>query len=118
MAETLAWIVREGATNVLRHSDSTHCDITLRVDRGRAVLVLSNDGPAIKVTRAPSGGHGIRGMRERLNVLGGRLTAKSAKDGGFMLEASVPLPVEPVEPDSHVTVAGVSAVGVPVEAER
>jgi two-component system sensor histidine kinase DesK len=118
VAETLAWIVREGATNVLRHSDSTHCDITLRVDRGRAVLVLANDGPAIKVTSAPSGGHGIRGMRERLTVLGGRLTAKSAKDGGFVLEASVPLPAQPVEPDSHVTVAGVSAVGVPVEAER
>jgi two-component system sensor histidine kinase DesK len=118
VAETLAWIVREGATNVLRHSDSTHCDITLRVDRGRAVLTLANNGPAIKVTRAPSGGHGIRGMRERLNVLGGRLTAKSAKDGGFVLEASVPLPAQPVEPDGHVTVAGVSAVGVPVEADR
>jgi two-component system sensor histidine kinase DesK len=107
VAETLAWIVREGATNVLRHSDSTHCDITLRVDRGRAVLVLANDGPAIKVTRSPSGGHGIRGMRERLNVLGGRLTAKSAKDGGFVLEASVPLPVEPVlAADTRVGVAG------------
>jgi two-component system, NarL family, sensor histidine kinase DesK len=118
VAETLAWIVREGATNVLRHSDSTHCDITLRVDHGRAVLALANDGPAIKVTRAPSGGNGIRGMRERLNVLGGRLTAKSAKDGGFVLEASVPLPAQPVEPDSHVTVAGMSAVGVPAEADR
>jgi two-component system sensor histidine kinase DesK len=118
VAETLAWIVREGATNVLRHSDSTHCDITLRVDRGRAVLTLANDGPAIKVTRAPSGGHGIRGMRERLNVLGGRLTAKSAKDGGFVLEASVPLPTQPVEPDRHVTVAGASPAGVPAEADR
>jgi two-component system, NarL family, sensor histidine kinase DesK len=92
VAEALAWIVREGSTNVLRHSNSTHCDISLRVDRGRAVLTLTNDGPAIKVTRAPSGGHGIRGMRERLNTLGGRLTAKSEKDGGFVLEASVPLP--------------------------
>lgn len=114
VAETLAWIVREGATNVLRHSDSTHCDITLRVDRGRAVLVLANDGPAIKVTRSPSGGHGIRGMRERLNALGGRLTAKSAKDGGFVLEASVPLPVEPdATGDDRVSVAGGST-----EAER
>jgi two-component system sensor histidine kinase DesK len=94
VAEALAWIVREGSTNVLRHSDSTHCDISLRVDRGRAVLRVANDGPAIKVTRAPSGGHGIRGMRERLNALGGRLTARSEKDGGFMLEASVPLPTQ------------------------
>ncbi|HEY3753301.1 MAG TPA: sensor histidine kinase [Pseudonocardiaceae bacterium] len=115
VAETLAWIVREGATNVLRHSDSTHCDINLRVDRGRAVLTLSNNGPAIKVTRSPSGGHGIRGMRERLHVHGGRLTAKSQKDGGFVLEASVPLPtaLEPTpSQDDH------TAVDVPVEVDR
>ncbi|HEX4722397.1 MAG TPA: sensor histidine kinase [Pseudonocardiaceae bacterium] len=97
VAEALAWIVREGSTNVLRHSDSTQCSITLRVDRGRAVLTLTNDGPAIQVTRAPSGGHGIRGMRERLNTLGGRLTAKSERDGGFVLEASVPLPADPAD---------------------
>ncbi|HEX5403194.1 MAG TPA: sensor histidine kinase [Pseudonocardiaceae bacterium] len=110
VAETLAWIVREGATNVLRHSDSTHCDICLRVDHGRAVLTLANDGPAIKVTRSPSGGHGIRGMRERLNSLGGRLTAKSQRDGGFVLEASVPLPT-PVEPIDE------SSSPVPVEVD-
>lgn len=92
VAEALAWIVREGTTNVLRHSDSTRCDVSLRVDRGRVVLTLANDGPAIKVASAPSGGHGIRGMRERLTVLGGRLTAKSQRGGGFVLEANVPLP--------------------------
>ncbi|HEX5116221.1 MAG TPA: sensor histidine kinase [Pseudonocardiaceae bacterium] len=96
VSQTLAWIVREGATNVLRHSDSNRCEITLRVERGRAVLTVANDGPAIKVTRSPSGGNGIRGMRERLHVLSGRLTAKSKKDGGFVLEASVPLPAAPV----------------------
>jgi len=94
VAEALAWIVREGSTNVLRHSDSTHCSITLRVDDGRAVLTVTNDGPAIKTTHAPSGGHGIRGMRERLNSLGGRLTAKALPGGGFALEAAVPLPSE------------------------
>ena len=91
VSRTFAWIVREAATNVLRHSDSTHCEITLRAARGRAVLTLANDGPAIAVTRSPSGGNGIRGMRERLHALGGRLTAKSENDGGFVLEASVPL---------------------------
>jgi two-component system sensor histidine kinase DesK len=112
VAEALAWIVREGSTNVLRHSDSTHCAITLRVDRGRAVLTVANDGPAIKVTMAPSGGHGIRGMRERLNSLGGRLTAKSEKDGGFILEASVPLPSEPADVTTAqpVTAPGVDPV--------
>jgi two-component system sensor histidine kinase DesK len=115
VAEALAWIVREGSTNVLRHSDSTRCDISLRVDRGRALLRVANDGPAIKVTRAPSGGHGIRGMRERLNSLGGRLTAKSEKDGGFMLEASVPLPAQSNGTDQSLVVDQVPA---PAEVER
>lgn len=96
VAEALAWIVREGTTNVLRHSDSTTCDITLRVDRGHAVLTIANDGPAITGTRSPSGGNGIRGMRERLHALGGRLTVRSTTDGGFVLEAAVPLPDEQV----------------------
>ena len=95
VAEALAWIVREGTTNVLRHSDSTRCDVSLRVDRGRVVLTLANDGPAIRVANSPSGGHGIRGMRERLNALGGRLTAKSQRAGGFVLEATVPLQAGP-----------------------
>jgi two-component system sensor histidine kinase DesK len=113
VAEALAWIVREGSTNVLRHSDSTHCDISLRVDHGRAVLRVANDGPAIKVTRAPSGGHGIRGMRERLNALGGRLTAKSEKDGGFVLEASVPMPAQ-----ANGTALPVGQPQTPVEVDR
>lgn len=112
VAEALAWIVREGSTNVLRHNDSTHCDITLRVDDGRAVLTVTNDGPTIKTTHAPSGGHGIRGMRERLNSLGGRLTAKAMGNGGFVLEATVPVP--PVRSDDAagqpVTAPGVDPV--------
>ena len=109
VAEALAWIVREGSTNVLRHSDSTHCEITLRVDDGRAVLIVANDGPTIKTTHAPSGGHCIRGMRERLNALGGRLTANALRNGGFTLEATVPLP-----PERAVDAAGqsVTAPGV------
>jgi len=115
VAEALAWIVREGSTNVLRHSDSTHCAISLRVDHGRAVLRVVNDGPAIKVTRAPSGGHGIRGMRERLNAFGGRLTAKSEKDGGFVLEASVPMPPHANGTDQSLVVDQPQA---PVEVDR
>lgn len=113
VSQTFAWIVREGATNVLRHSDSTSCEITLRVDRGRAVLAVANDGPAIRVTRSPSGGNGIRGMRERLRVLGGRLTATSLKDGGFVLEASVPLPTVPV-----VAAPDRAALDLPAEVDQ
>jgi two-component system sensor histidine kinase DesK len=90
-AQTLAWIVREGATNVLRHSDSTLCELRLRAESGHAVLELASDGAPIRTMHAPSGGHGIRGMRERLADLDGELEASAQSEGGFLLRATVPL---------------------------
>jgi signal transduction histidine kinase len=54
-------------------------------------------------------------MRERLNALGGRLTAMSEKDGGFMLEASVPLPTQSNGTDQSLVVDQPPA---PVEVDR
>lgn len=90
-SQTLAWIVREGATNVLRHSDSTVCEVRLRAESGHAVLELTSDGAPIRTMHVPSGGHGIRGMRERLADLDGELEASVQTSGGFLLRATVPL---------------------------
>ncbi|SDX65525.1 two-component system, NarL family, sensor histidine kinase DesK [Amycolatopsis xylanica] len=90
-SQALAWIVREGATNVLRHSDSTLCEIRLKAEEGRAVLELASNGPSIMTKRTPSGGHGLRGMRERLADLNGELQASGQTGGGFLLRAQVPL---------------------------
>jgi two-component system sensor histidine kinase DesK len=91
-SQTLAWIIREGATNVLRHSDSTVCSIRLRAEAGQIVLEVASDGAPIRTRRAPSGGHGLRGMRERLADLDGELEASAQSEGGFLLRATVPLP--------------------------
>lgn len=109
-----AWIVREGVTNVLRHSNSSRCDITLRVDCDRTVLTIANDGPAVKAGLAPSGGNGIRGMRERLACLGGAVVARSRPDGGFVLEASVPIAAVPVVRSPDL----LEVLDLPVEVDR
>ncbi|MFK4069624.1 sensor histidine kinase [Streptomyces sp. NPDC029674] len=88
----LGWVVREAATNVLRHGDAGRCDIALAVDEGRATLVVENDGaPEI----APEGrGSGLAGLRERLAAVDGVLDFASG-DGVFRLAVEVPLPLPP-----------------------
>ncbi len=81
--EAAGWAVREGVTNVLRHSRAQRCRIGLE---GR-VLTLSNDGvvgtvpvPARGSWSAP--GSGLTGLAERMEPLGGSVTAGRASAGG------------------------------------
>ncbi|MFI6945021.1 sensor histidine kinase [Streptomyces sp. NPDC050422] len=85
----LGWVVREAATNVLRHGDPDHCMIRLDVTADEVVLNVENDGaPAT----APGGtGSGLAGLRERLGALDGALEAGPAEEGLFRLSARIPL---------------------------
>ncbi|MDQ8705943.1 histidine kinase [Streptomyces sp. LHD-70] len=91
----LGWVVREAATNVLRHGDAERCTVALRVtdDDGRtAVLTVENDG--VRPQSAPPGtsrGSGLVGLRERLSGVAGALEAGPTGDGHFRLTAEVPL---------------------------
>jgi len=86
----LAWVVREAATNVVRHSSAATCTIDLAVFDGDdgpvAQLTIVNDG----ATGGPSSGSGLLGLSERLGTLGGTLTT-DARGGTFTLRARVPL---------------------------
>ncbi|MFI6497049.1 sensor histidine kinase [Nonomuraea typhae] len=83
--ETLAWAVREGVTNVLRHSTATTCTITTAAHAGRLRLEIVNDGAA---GAGPSGG-GLLGLSERAAQAGGVMSAR-AGDGAFRLSLEVP----------------------------
>ncbi|MFH8514176.1 sensor histidine kinase [Streptomyces gelaticus] len=96
----LGWVVREAATNVLRHGDPCHCTIRLRTSADAVVLLVENDG-AVAATRpdgrseagdgSASGGSGLAGLRERLRVVDGSLDAGPAGNGLFRLTATIPL---------------------------
>ncbi|MBU7597483.1 sensor histidine kinase [Streptomyces sp. P38-E01] len=117
----LGWVVREGATNVLRHSDASRCVIRLRLTEhpDAAVLTLVNDGVRdVKAARGIGGGGngrsaGLIGLRERLGALRGTLStpdpAEPTGDGRswshgvrddrlppddevFVLRAEIPVP--------------------------
>lgn len=85
----LGWVVREAATNVLRHGDPRVCVIRLRTVAGSVVLEVENDGAG--TASASEGGSGLAGLRERLAALGGSLEAGAVDDGLFRVTATVPL---------------------------
>ncbi len=66
----LAFAVREGVTNVVRHSRASSCSVSLAREEGVLRLTISDDG---KWKRALDG-TGLAGMRERVDAIGGRLT--------------------------------------------
>ncbi|MBK3620123.1 sensor histidine kinase [Streptomyces sp. MBT98] len=97
----LGWVVRETATNVLRHGDPTHCSIRLARTRDAVVLEVENDGADGTDPLdggGDGGGSGLAGLRERLGALGGTLTAGPAGDDLFRVTATVPLTASRPEP--------------------
>ncbi|MEO3827842.1 histidine kinase [Actinomadura sp. B10D3] len=85
--EPLGWVAREAATNVLRHSSATWCEISVRTGRDGVRLEIVNDGAA---RRASAGGTGLAGLGERLAAAGGEFAAGPAGDGTFRVTAAVP----------------------------
>ena len=85
---TLAWAVREGVTNVIRHSGAARCSIRLTRESREASLEITDNGP-LAATTAP--GNGLRGLQERAAARGGRAAAGPLPDGGFRVFVSVPL---------------------------
>jgi signal transduction histidine kinase len=88
-------IVQEALTNVVKHAgDGTHCQVTITVDsRGEVRIEVADDGagnPAASDRAELSGGHGLVGMRERVMMYGGALTAGPRPGGGFAVSARLP----------------------------
>ena len=97
-ASLLAWVVREGTTNVVRHSGARECRIRCGVAGDRAFVEVADGGPGGERDGRRSaplaerdGGHGLRGLAERLEAAGGTLRGTPLPDGGFMLRAWLPV---------------------------
>ncbi len=80
LRELFAWTVREGVTNVIRHSRATRCTIRLDADR----VEVRDDG--VGATHATTRGHGLDGLRERASALGAVVRTHGVEPHGFALE--------------------------------
>jgi two-component system sensor histidine kinase DesK len=87
----LATVIREGVTNLLRHSTATECRIVAGRDGGQVRLVLENDGvPCCPQLAEPGQVGGLDNLRARLAGIGGELSV-SCRDGWFRVDAAAAL---------------------------
>ena len=101
-------IAQEALTNVVRHADATVVRLTLERSGRDVALTIRDDGRGL-----PPGGsgasHGIRGMRERAVLIGGRLRLTQPPGGGTEVQLLVPLTHEPPARRDAAVAGGVSA---------
>jgi two-component system, NarL family, sensor histidine kinase DesK len=91
----LAWTVREGVTNVIRHSRAHHCEIHIIQKNGTIRAEVTNDGPsALNLAATESTGSGLSGLAERIAEQGGHLTTATNNGNGFTLSVTLPLSAE------------------------
>jgi len=98
-AETAVYrIAQEALQNVMKHAGAAHVQLRLSVAAGAVLLEISDDGvgfdPATTTRRAGPVGHGLPGMRQRAELLGGQLTTDSTPGRGTVVRLRVPLTQE------------------------
>ncbi|GAA3936497.1 histidine kinase [Actinomadura viridis] len=87
---TVYRIVQESLTNIARHADAATASVRIDCRPDRLAIRIDDDGKATPHT-APAPGVGLLGMRERVTALGGRLRAEPRGEGGFTVQADLPV---------------------------
>jgi signal transduction histidine kinase len=87
-------IVQEALTNVLKHAGQASAQVSVRCGADEVLIEVTDDGDGPQAAR-PTGGHGLAGMRERVALFGGELTAGPKSDGGFAVRARLLLGDQP-----------------------
>jgi signal transduction histidine kinase len=91
---TLLRVTQEALANVARHANAGRVAVTLSYMDGEAALDVRDDGAGFAPAAdgpGPGGGLGLRGMRERVEALGGRLAVESAPGRGTTIAVTVPV---------------------------
>ena len=85
-------VVQEALTNVVRHAaPPVTATVVIRYDDDEGVVVeVTDDGRGNGNKRSHGGGHGLAGMRERVSLLGGELSAGPRAGGGYRVVARLP----------------------------
>ncbi len=91
----LAWAVREGVTNVIRHSRARQCIVRITHRPDEVSLEVEDDGhglptPSVLLSRPDPAGSGLAGLSERVAALGGRCEAGPRPGAGFRLRVLLP----------------------------
>jgi signal transduction histidine kinase len=84
-------LVQEALTNVVKHAGpDVEAEVRLTWSRRALRLQVTDSGPAPPAQDVPVRGRGLTGMRERLQLVGGRLSAGEGRSGGFTVTGEIP----------------------------
>jgi signal transduction histidine kinase len=86
-------VVQEALTNTLKHAGASHAAVTVRYEPWELVVEVEDDGAGTEPNGdlgSMGGGHGLVGMRERVQVYGGKLQAGRRRGGGYAVRARLP----------------------------
>jgi signal transduction histidine kinase len=91
--ETVVYrIVQEALTNVTKHAQASRVSVFLARKDGAVAAVVEDDGVGFEPAQGEDGGLGLLGMRERVELMGGRFTVESRGGAGTTIAVEVPLP--------------------------
>jgi signal transduction histidine kinase len=93
-------IIQEALSNTLRHAPGSTAKVEVSYVLGGLGLRVVNSAPQGLVKPSPGAGHGITGMRERVTMLNGEMTAAPTNDGGYEVTAFIPVAAIPAEETS------------------
>jgi signal transduction histidine kinase len=82
-------ILQEAVTNVLKHANATRVEVTIVYQPDAVVLAVSDNGIGANQAAGASTGHGLIGMRERVDLFHGELTSGSSSLGGYLVRAKL-----------------------------
>ena len=84
-------IVQEGLTNTLKHAHAREASVRIGYGGDELRIDVRDDGSGVARSDGPGPGHGLIGIRERVSIYGGEMTAAAGEDGGFVLSTRLPL---------------------------
>jgi signal transduction histidine kinase len=83
-------IAQEALTNALKHAHASHADVTICYAPEEVQIQVRDNGRGAATSNGH--GHGLIGIRERVKLYGGEMTAGTASGGGFVLSTRLPVP--------------------------
>ena len=112
-------VIQEALTNVIKHAGRARTTVRIDYGAGELLLEVASEGPPIPaaVPRAAAGGEpalagrGLLGLRERIGLYGGTLTAGPGPAGGWLLRAVIPLDQLPPVAADAIDAANLNAAG-------
>lgn len=95
----LSMCLKEAATNIVKHSNASRCHVIIRQQPNEILVNIEDDGIGIPDNIKPFKGHGLQGIRERLEFVNGSLDIQS--DNGTKLTLHVPNVIQHVEKEDY-----------------